>query len=61
MLKELQDPIFVNLEIYSSFISLWNRSNANRLEANELFYLIVDFIDLNLEFVNKVRSNTWNC
>ncbi len=55
MLKELQDPIFIDLDVYTSFISLWNRSNANRVEANTLFYLIVNFIDQKLDFVNKVK------
>ena len=53
MLKELQDPIWTNSKVYSDFKVLWNESMQNEIAPKNVFFLIINFIDRHLNFVNK--------
>lgn len=53
MLKELHDPIFTNSQVYSDFKVLWNESMRKAISPKSLFFLIINFIDQHLSFVNK--------
>lgn len=53
MLKELNEPLFGSVYIYQRFITTWNLAKLQNTSPNALFYLLINFIDQNLNFANK--------
>ena len=54
MLKELNEPLFSTAYIYQRFIATWKLAKSHNTTPNAaLFYLLINFIDQNLNFTNK--------